>query len=97
MWVNAESVAETPNRGKEVMKSMLICRTMVIAVFFLMLHSGSALAASGQQTGGVLPDIDLPVPEDATRKSYLGLSGEGLFQIPQIKAEVVIIEIFSMY
>jgi hypothetical protein len=70
---------------------------MVIAVFFLMLHFGSVLAAPGQQKGGGLPDIDLPVPEDATHKSYLGLSGEGVFQIPQIKAEVVIIEIFSMY
>ncbi|UCG81647.1 MAG: hypothetical protein JSV60_05050 [Desulfobacterales bacterium] len=76
---------------------MLICRTMVIAVLVLMLNSGCAWAASGQQTGDVLPDVDVPIPENATHKSYLGLSGDGLFQIPQIKAEVVIIEIFSMY
>ncbi len=47
--------------------------------------------------GGVLPLIKLPVPKDPGEKSYLGLSGSGFFTIPQIKAKVVIIEIFSMY
>ena len=47
--------------------------------------------------GGVLPRIKLPVPKDPGEKSYLGLSGSGFFRIPQIKAQIVIIEIFSMY
>ena len=47
--------------------------------------------------GGVLPRVKLPVPKDPGEKSYLGLSGNGFFRIPQIKAQVVIIEIFSMY
>jgi thiol-disulfide isomerase/thioredoxin len=47
--------------------------------------------------GGQLPQIKLPVPKDPGEKSYLGLSGNGFFRIPQIKAKVVIIEIFSMY
>lgn len=47
--------------------------------------------------GGVLPRIGLPVPKDPGEKSYLGVSGSGFFRIPQIKAKVVIIEIFSMY
>jgi thiol-disulfide isomerase/thioredoxin len=47
--------------------------------------------------GGVLPLITLPVPKDPDEKGYLGLSGSSLFRIPQIKARVVIIEIFSMY
>jgi thiol-disulfide isomerase/thioredoxin len=47
--------------------------------------------------GAVLPPITLPVPEDSDDKEYLGLSGHNLFTIPQIKAEVVIIEIFSLY
>jgi thiol-disulfide isomerase/thioredoxin len=47
--------------------------------------------------GGVLPRIKLPVPKDPGEKNYLGLSGSGFFRIPQIKAKVVIIEIFSMY
>ncbi len=79
------------------MKTMFICRSVVIAVFVLMFNSGFVLATSPPQKGGVLPEINLPLPGDPVHNSYLGLSGEGLFQIPQIKAEVVIIEIFSMY
>ena len=37
------------------------------------------------------------MPKDPFLRSYLGLSGEGLFEISEIKAEVVIIQIFSMY
>jgi len=48
-------------------------------------------------TGGVLPPINLPVPEDPEEKEYLRLSGNTFFSIPQIKAKVVIIEIFSLY
>lgn len=47
--------------------------------------------------GGPLPVIKLPIPKASGEKDYLGLKGEGTFTIPQIKAKVVIIEIFSMY
>ena len=47
--------------------------------------------------GSVLPPIKLPVPEDPDEKEYLGLPGGIFFRIPQIKARVVIIEIFSLY
>jgi hypothetical protein len=47
--------------------------------------------------GGVLPDIVLAVPPDSEFQEYLGLAGKKTFTIPEIKAEVVIIEIFSMY
>jgi hypothetical protein len=47
--------------------------------------------------GGVLPEIVLPVPEQPAQRDYLGLSDSGTFRIPDIKARIVIIEIFSMY
>ncbi len=47
--------------------------------------------------GSVLPPINLLIPENPREKEYLGLSGSGFFRVPQIKAEVVIIEIFSIY
>ena len=47
--------------------------------------------------GGVLPAIVLSVPDNSELQQYLGLSGEKTFTIPEIKAEVVLIEIFSMY
>jgi peroxiredoxin len=49
------------------------------------------------QKGEVLPVINLPVPKSPDEKNYLGLSGSGIFRISQIKAQVVIVEIFSMY
>jgi peroxiredoxin len=49
------------------------------------------------QKGDLLPAINLPVPKSPDEKNYLGLSGSGLFKIPQIKAKVIIVEIFSMY
>jgi peroxiredoxin len=55
--------------------------------------------ASGKppEEGKTLPSIKLPVPESPEEKAYLGLKRKGSFTIPQIKADVVIIEIFSMY
>ncbi|MGQ9509432.1 MAG: peroxiredoxin family protein [Thermodesulfobacteriota bacterium] len=47
--------------------------------------------------GEPFPPISLPIPKNPSEKSYLGLSGDGLFKIPQIKTKVLIIEIFSMY
>lgn len=54
-------------------------------------------ASQPPEEGGVLPGIVLPVPRNPELQSYLGLTGNGKFEIPEIKAEVVIIEIFSMY
>ncbi len=47
--------------------------------------------------GGVLPVIVLRVPDNPELQQYLGVGGEKTFTIPEIKAEVVLIEIFSMY
>ena len=47
--------------------------------------------------GGVLPEIVLNVPENSEHQQYLGVTGKKSFTIPEIKAEVVLIEIFSMY
>ena len=47
--------------------------------------------------GGYLPKINLSVPENSDLQQYLGVNGKESFTIPEIKADVVIIEIFSMY
>ena len=47
--------------------------------------------------GGMLPEIILRVPEHLELQQYLGVAGKETFAIPEIKAEVLIIEIFSMY
>jgi thiol-disulfide isomerase/thioredoxin len=78
------------------MKKSLVFFVVVVPLFLMICHP--TLAANlPPSRGGVLPPITLPVPEDPNEKEYLGLSGGGFFRIPQIKARVVIIEIFSMY
>ncbi len=52
---------------------------------------------SPPQVGGVFPDIELSKPANPAELKYLGLSGSGFFKVNQIKSDVVIIEIFSMY
>ena len=47
--------------------------------------------------GGQLPEFTLPVPKNDAHQQYLGLTGKESFKISEINAEVVIIEIFSMY
>ena len=47
--------------------------------------------------GERLPDFALTVPENPDHREYLGLSGQKTFTVEDIGAEVVIIEIFSMY
>jgi peroxiredoxin len=75
------------------MKKILIS---IVLIFFF-----AAFSAFGQNEppieGGMLPKIRIHIPKDKGSKKYLGLKGSGKFVIPQIKAEVVIIEIFSMY
>lgn len=73
---------------------------LAIAVILLLLLTFviQAFAISQPPTkGGRLPPIKLQIPKDPSEKKYLGLSGSGLFRIPQIKSQIVIIEVFSMY
>jgi hypothetical protein len=72
----------------------------VVLVSIAVLGMGSSLlraATDPPPEGGVLPQFELAAPEDAQARGYLGLSGTGKFSVPQIKARLVIIEIFSMY
>jgi peroxiredoxin len=69
----------------------------VTTVLLLALSLSGLAADKPPEKGGVLPVMNLPIPKNPVEKGYLGLSGDGFFKIPQIKANVVIVEIFSMY
>jgi thiol-disulfide isomerase/thioredoxin len=83
-------------KGEKRMKRILMS-FVVIGVLSLILTHITSAANAPPVKGGVLPVINLPIPKSLEEKDYLGLSGDGLFKIPQIKAKVVITEIFSMY
>ncbi len=78
------------------MKKILFYLTVMILLLSALTFSASS-ANKPPEKGEVLPVINLPVPKNPDERNYLGLSGSGLFKIPQIRAKVVIIEIFSMY
>jgi len=65
--------------------------------FFVSLINNYALAQKTPRAGDTLPEMELMKPSDEAHLQYLGLSGSGTFKIHQIKADAVIIQIFSMY
>lgn len=77
------------------MKKILYGLIMVVSVMVFV----QAISAAGRtpSTGEPFPDITLAMPEKSIQKEYLGLKGSGSFRLSQIKAELLIIEIFSMY
>jgi hypothetical protein len=69
----------------------------VIAIWLIMINGAAGGDSMPPPEGGVLPEIVLTVPESPEHQKYLGLTGKKTFKIPDIKSEIVIIEIFSMY
>jgi len=69
----------------------------VVMLLFAMFCQNMNAAETIPSEGQAFPDLALPVPEKANEREYLGLEGKGTFRIKQIKADLVIIEIFSMY
>ena len=58
----------------------------------------SGTAVNPISTAGVgFPVFELPMPASEEEKGYLGLDGSGNFKVRQIKARVLIIEVFSFY
>jgi len=82
-----------------VMKKMHKILALMVAIMTGLVFSVPASAAGmPPEVGGQLPDMKIAMPKDSGDKGYLGLSfGFGSFRIPQVKAKVVIVEIFSMY
>jgi thiol-disulfide isomerase/thioredoxin len=70
---------------------------VIFAILFSTIVLPAAVANKPPEKGDTLPVFNLPIPQNPIEKNYLGLSGDGFFKIPQIKAKVVIVEIYSMY
>ena len=68
-----------------------------VAMCFLLSGGPAGAASQSPAVGGKLPEITLIAPQNTELQLYLGVSGKQTFAIPEIKAEIVLIEIFSMY
>lgn len=78
------------------MKKKLISIVGITFLFLALVFPALAVNKPPEK-GEVLPTVTLPISKSPGEKGYLGLSGDGSFKIPQIKAKLVIVEIFSMY
>ena len=75
-----------------------ILKLVFALILCLLAVVGFAVAAiKPPAEGGILPEIALSAPENSELQQYLGVTGKKTFTIPEIKAEVVLIQIFSMY
>jgi hypothetical protein len=78
---------------------MKFCSKILLsaAISFFLFGGPAGAASRPPAVGGKLPEITLEAPQNTELQMYLGVSGKQTFAIPEIKAEVVLIEIFSMY
>ena len=76
---------------------ILNCCLVLAAVSFVMIPGLAATSEPLKVNEGPFPGLRFWTILNAAAKNYLGLGGSGTFTIPKIKADTVIIEIFSMY
>jgi peroxiredoxin len=76
-----------------------LCLRMMVVLFALMLFFPVAcLSGNVPATGDIFPGDDLLTPEEAVYQNYLGLDGSrDTFKLKDIKADFVLVQIFSMY
>jgi len=71
---------------------------LLTLVLSFSLGAGNTWAAIATPAEGeAFPVMTLAAPEKAAEREYLGLTGKGPFKISQVKSDLVIVEIFSMY
>lgn len=78
------------------MKKVLAYPFLFLICLFLMVRTIQAsdhIPLSGES----FPDVFITAPEKLSDMDYLGLTGTRSFKVSQIKGDLVILEIFSMY
>lgn len=80
-------------------------RIAVILLVLLLCMAQGAAGSTGETgkepmpppEGGPLPEMKLSVPPKLEQRDYLGIKEGEYFKVPDTRADVVIIEVFSMY
>ncbi|HMK35032.1 MAG TPA: redoxin domain-containing protein [Desulfomonilaceae bacterium] len=75
------------------MKRIVLCCLVTLCVA----TAGFVRAAAFTVNAHVLDEIQLQVPDSAAQKKYLGVSGTATLNLHQIQADIIILELFSMY
>src|SRR5512145_2307283 len=70
----------------------------ILMMALILAYAAPVIAADHPpQVGDTLRAMMLAKPADASDLKYLGLSGSGTFSVEEVKAQAIIIQIFSMY
>ncbi len=73
-------------------------KRFILWIGIILLTAGFSEADSQPiKVGGVLPEFTLSAPSSSEHQQYLGIEGKDSFAIPEISADIVIIEIFNIY
>jgi len=75
---------------------LCFCASLLFFLCLSVLAPSSLIASSVPAEGEVFPDLTFSLPQKVEERQYLGVE-EGPFRLSQVGAEVLIIEIFSMY
>ncbi|MCG2722457.1 MAG: TlpA family protein disulfide reductase [Thermodesulfovibrionales bacterium] len=70
---------------------------LVILAYLLCITASLQAAGHTPAKGESFPPVTLQKPEGTAELDYLGLKGTGSFEVSEIKADLLIIEIYSMY
>ena len=71
-----------------------------VSILLMLAVAGLGLCGTSKQisvNADILADLNLNSPENLADNKYLGLSDGKNFKLPQVKARLLIIQIFSMY
>jgi peroxiredoxin len=79
------------------MAFIMVRKITLWSTIFFLLFVFSLAASNPPASGDAIAMIKLPVPSNPDERKYLGVSGKGFFRIPQIKADLIVMEIFSLY
>jgi peroxiredoxin len=94
---NAVKLYETiDEQTMKKVSRILVILIQVLVLSFSLLKPVEAVNRAPLK-GEAFPSIKLPTPKDIDEKRYLGLPETGSFRVFQVKAKVVIIEIYSLY
>ncbi len=75
------------------------CYLLATLTAALLLATGPVAAAENRPlgSGALFPEIALPTPLDPGQRAYLGLGDQPTFRLSEVAAEVVLVELLSVY
>jgi len=87
---------DMPQRGAVRRMLRMVCAMVILCIVVTPCYAGGA--DQPPAVGKEFPAISLTLPNDAAHRHYLGVTrGEKSITVPDIKADLAIVEVLSMY